>query len=104
MALIKFIKASEPPVTWLADALYFIKNNGYAETWVTSAGGTPEEVGNSQMIAAVAGSLRFTALALMIIPAMLTAQWICSCMILLLPMQQIFTLRVKHSVHQTGSV
>jgi hypothetical protein len=58
MALIKFIKASEPPVTWLADALYFIKNNGYAETWVTSAGGTPEEVGNSQMIAAVAGSLK----------------------------------------------
>lgn len=57
MAVIKFIKATEIPATWLPDALYFIKTNGYAETWVTSSDGTPEEVGNSQMIEEVAEGL-----------------------------------------------
>jgi len=47
---LKFIKADAAPSTWVPNAVYFIKSNGYAESIVTATDGTPEEMGNSQMI------------------------------------------------------
>src|SRR3954464_3182982 len=54
---LKFIKADILPATWLPDAVYFIKNNGYAESYVTSIDGVPEEIGNTTMIEEVVGGM-----------------------------------------------
>jgi hypothetical protein len=59
---LKFIKADTAPSVWEPNAIYFIKNNSYAESVVTATDGTPEEMGNSQMIEEVAANAGFLTL------------------------------------------
>jgi hypothetical protein len=47
---LKFIKATVTPTLWETDAVYFILNNGFAESYVTTSAGVPEKIGNTEMI------------------------------------------------------
>lgn len=50
MAKTKFYKRTTLPGTWEPNALYFIVNSTFAESYVTSSAGVPKAIGNSEMI------------------------------------------------------
>ena len=50
IAGIKFYKVLLLPAVLEANALYFVQNGGYAETYLTDDEGNPKKVGNTQMI------------------------------------------------------
>lgn len=62
MANVKFHKVTTLPGSLDANALYFVSNGTYSETYLTDSAGTAKSVGNSAMIEAVAGALITTSL------------------------------------------
>lgn len=50
MAVVKFHKVTSLPGVLEADALYFVSNSNYTETYVTDNSGNAKSVGNSSMI------------------------------------------------------
>ncbi|WP_462383407.1 hypothetical protein [Pseudomonas sp. Marseille-QA0892] len=50
MAHVKFYKVTSLPATLEPDALYFVANGAYAETYVTDGSGAAKGVGNTPMI------------------------------------------------------
>lgn len=53
MTALAFYKVNTVPGSWQPDALYFVVNGGYSETYLTSHTGVPKAVGNSAMINAL---------------------------------------------------
>lgn len=50
MAAVKFYKVTSLPGTPVANAIYFVQNGDYAETYVTDSSGVAKGVGNTDMI------------------------------------------------------
>lgn len=50
MAVLNFYKVTSLPSTLEADSLYFVENNGYAESYLTNNAGLPRSIGNTDMI------------------------------------------------------
>lgn len=57
MSKIKFYKVTSLPGTLVANAMYFVENGTYAETYLTNTAGVARSVGNSSMITAIANAL-----------------------------------------------
>lgn len=55
MSAVEFHKVSALPGVLRPNALYFVANGAYAETWLTDTAGAAKAVGNSDMIAAIGG-------------------------------------------------
>lgn len=53
MAVLNFYKVTSLPSTLVADSLYFVENNGYAESYLTNNAGLPRSIGNTEMINAL---------------------------------------------------
>lgn len=62
MANVKFHKVTTLPGSLEADALYFVVNSTYSETYITDSSGNAKSVGNSTMINALADARISTAL------------------------------------------
>lgn len=63
MASVKFYKVSTLPGSLVADALYFVENGGYAESYITDSSGVAKSIGNSAMINSLVTSAVSTAIA-----------------------------------------
>lgn len=50
MAILNFYKVTSLPTTLVADSLYFVENNGYAESYLTNNTGLARSIGNTEMI------------------------------------------------------
>lgn len=57
--LLRFHKVTALPPSLDANAIYFVLNGDYAEAYLTDAAGVAKAVGNSAMIAALAGGATF---------------------------------------------
>jgi hypothetical protein len=57
MADVRFFKVTVLPGVLLANAFYLVESGTYAESYVTDDAGVAKSIGNSAMIAAVAGPL-----------------------------------------------
>lgn len=53
MAVLNFYKVTSLPPTLEADSLYFVENDGYAESYLTNNAGLPRSIGNTDMINAL---------------------------------------------------
>jgi len=63
MATITFHKVTTLPGSPVSNAMYFVENGTYSETYVTNSAGTAKSLGNSVMINALADARIATALA-----------------------------------------
>ncbi len=63
MAAVAFYKVASLPGTLASNAMYFVENGTYSETYVTNTAGVARMVGNSSMINALADARIATALA-----------------------------------------
>lgn len=53
MAIVKFFKLDEVPVTWVSDAIYYIKTGNTVTSYVTDISGNPFEVTVDSLIALI---------------------------------------------------
>lgn len=61
--LLKFYKVTSLPGTLTANAMYFVLNGNYSETYITNSSGEAKSVGNSTMINTLVNSAITSALA-----------------------------------------